>query len=83
MSLSDILHKILDVAAGDNARQDLHDEIDALDEDSAVEPAPGVPAEAGAPGPDVLPVPAPEPAVDDGAQVQAQVQEGDDGAAES
>lgn len=70
-ALGDLLHKIVDVAAGDGKRQDLHDEIDDLDgsaeaapeDEASPEPAPeGVPAEAAAPEPE--PVQAPEAAPD-------------------
>lgn len=46
MGLSEVLHKIVDVAAGVGQRQDLHDEIDDLDEAPAVEAAPEPPSEA-------------------------------------
>lgn len=68
-ALGDLLHKIVDVAAGDGKRQDLHEEIDGLDEpggsaEAAPEPpSEAEPAEEAAPEPSE-PVPAPEPAPD-------------------
>ena len=85
MGLSEVLHKIVDVAAGVGQRQDLHDEIDSLDDsaeaapedEAAPEPAPvDVPAVGTAPEPE--PVQAPEPApvpVDELVHVQEPVQE--------
>lgn len=89
--LADLLHKIVDVAAGVNSRQDLHDEIDRLDaaappehETPAVEAAPEPPSEAApaeaaaAPEPEPVQVLEPAPPV----QVQEPVQEeGHDGEA--
>ena len=88
MSLSDLLHKIVDVAAGTGQRQDLHDEIDDLDQDSA-EAAPdsapeAEPAEAeAAPEPEPVQAPEPAPPVDVQEPVQVHVQEeGTDGEAD-
>lgn len=80
MGVHEVVHKLIDVAAGvDRLNPDDAAALHAsVDEDSAVEPSPGVPAEDAAPEPVSEPVPAPEPApVDDEPQVQEQVQEGD------